>query len=65
MARLSLIICTRNRAEQLHRCLNAIQRSDVSSHDAEVIVVDNGSTDATEKVFTISHKIQDLHPALF
>lgn len=44
----SVIICTKNRAQDLRQTLNALaQLPDMSSSDIEVIVVDNGSTDAT------------------
>ena len=43
----SLIVCTRNRAPALGRCLDAIARADHQSVEAELIVVDNGSTDGT------------------
>ena len=46
---LSLIICTRNRCEQLVPCLEAIQRIEFE-RPWELIVVDNGSDDATALV---------------
>lgn len=46
---ISLIVCTRNRARQLARCLDAMRK--VSFDGAwEVVVVDNGSTDDTAAV---------------
>jgi glycosyltransferase involved in cell wall biosynthesis len=42
----SVVICTRNRADSLERCLRSLE-SDDSTTPAEVIVVDNGSTDET------------------
>jgi len=45
----SLIICTRNRAQQLTRCLDSVRRI-TSSIDWELIMVDNGSTDETSDV---------------
>jgi len=42
----SVVICTRNRAESLARCLRSLEL-DESTTPAEVIVVDNGSTDET------------------
>lgn len=46
---ISLIICTRNRSEPLRRCLAAVARV---THAApwELVVVDNGSLDATAAV---------------
>jgi len=46
---LSLVICTRNRAEQLRACLAAVAAIK-SSRPWEVIVVDNGSSDRTQAV---------------
>jgi GT2 family glycosyltransferase len=39
----SVVICTRNRPEELARCLASFKRQTV--HPREIIVVDNGSTD--------------------
>ncbi len=47
----SIIVCTRNRAEKLSRTLQAIQMLAIpAGADFEVIVVDNGSTDRTAEV---------------
>jgi len=46
---LSLIICTRNRCAQLVRCLESIRRLEFE-RPWELIIVDNGSTDATSAV---------------
>lgn len=45
----SLIVCTRNRAESLMRCLDSMAQAiaEVAPVEAEILVVDNGSTDAT------------------
>lgn len=50
---LSLIICTRNRARQLTRCLEAVDRME-KPVGFELIVVDNGSTDETARVINDS-----------
>jgi glycosyltransferase involved in cell wall biosynthesis len=47
--RISLIVCTRNRADQLRRCLDHLAALDYP-HDWELVIVDNGSTDATTKI---------------
>lgn len=46
---ISLIICTRNRAEGLKRTLESVSRLR-SRHSWELVVVDNGSTDHTRDV---------------
>ncbi len=48
MMRLSVIICTRDRPEEIARCLPTVLASDYPQF--EVIVVDQSSTDASEKV---------------
>ncbi|MGH7215022.1 MAG: glycosyltransferase family 2 protein, partial [Tepidisphaeraceae bacterium] len=49
--RVSIIICTYNRAESLSRTLDALSAVQVpATLRAEVIVVDNGSTDATPAI---------------
>lgn len=47
--KISLIICTRNRAEQLRRCLASVERL-TCRHTWELIIVDNGSSDGTAGV---------------
>ena len=47
---MSLIICTRDRAAQLKECLEEIAAAAPPPCAMEVIVVDNGSTDATPAV---------------
>ena len=44
----SAIICTRDRADDLARCLPTVLANDYP--DFEVIVVDQSSTDATQRV---------------
>lgn len=46
----TVIIPTRDRAELLRKCLEALARQSLSSDLFEVIVIDNGSTDTTRKV---------------
>lgn len=49
--RLSIIVCTRNRAQLLPLCLESLVRQrDVAEGDYEILVVDNGSTDKTRQV---------------
>src|SRR5687768_10321857 len=48
--KVSVIIPTRNRAPLLQRCLRSLTRQTVPAGDFEVLVLDNGSTDATATV---------------
>lgn len=52
--RLSIIVCTKNRAKSLERTLRSL-RDDPSVTPAEVLVVDNGSTDDTPAVVQAAH----------
>ena len=48
---ISIIICTRNRAERLRSTLQSISKATVPQHwTVELLVVDNGSTDGTQAV---------------
>jgi len=49
----SLLICTRNRAPALKGALDSVSQAAAHARDVafELIVVDNGSTDQTQKVF--------------
>jgi glycosyltransferase involved in cell wall biosynthesis len=49
MMKVSLIICSRNRARSLADTLAWLERSDIRDHHAEVVLVDNGSSDGTGK----------------
>jgi GT2 family glycosyltransferase/glycosyltransferase involved in cell wall biosynthesis len=44
---LSVIVCTRNRVDEIAECVASCLALDLAGNDAELIVVDNGSTDAT------------------
>lgn len=50
--RVSIIVCTRNRADSLVETLNSIRTAAIASPDVgiELVVVDNGSTDGTADV---------------
>jgi glycosyltransferase involved in cell wall biosynthesis len=52
--KLSIIVCTRNRAYAIPACLNSIQAAILNAAplDAEIVVVDNGSTDDTPAILT-------------
>jgi glycosyltransferase involved in cell wall biosynthesis len=49
MPQVSIIVCTRNRADVLPACLKSIEAAVAASPaiETELIVVDNGSTDST------------------
>jgi glycosyltransferase involved in cell wall biosynthesis len=47
---LSVVVATRNRAPTLRRCLDALAAQDFRALSAELVVVDNASTDATPQV---------------
>lgn len=47
---LSVIICTRNRADEIVNCLPEMAKQAREFSDVEVIIVDNGSIDNTEEV---------------
>ncbi len=58
--KLSVIICTRNRAHALTHCLDAtLQALAIAGVEAECLVVDNGSSDNTQAVVT---KYAASHP---
>ena len=47
-SKLSVVICTYNRAKRLDKCLTALEKQTFANF--EVIIVDGGSTDETEKI---------------
>lgn len=47
---LSVIICTRNRAQRLHKTLESLLAQEPPPRGLEIVVVDNGSTDETSDV---------------
>jgi glycosyltransferase involved in cell wall biosynthesis len=49
-APIALIICTRDRAARLERCLERLPQEEIQELNAEVVVVDNGSEDETPVV---------------
>lgn len=51
MPRATVIVCTHNRAEVLRDCLLALARLQPPAGGAEILLVDNASTDATAEVF--------------
>jgi glucosyl-dolichyl phosphate glucuronosyltransferase len=56
MSDISVIICTRNRADSLRRTLEAFGRIRIpDGWEVELVVVDNGSTDNTQAVVKSTH----------
>lgn len=52
---ISILICTRNRAQHLHETLCSVSQLAIPEHlDPELLVVDNGSTDSTADVLSDS-----------
>jgi glycosyltransferase involved in cell wall biosynthesis len=47
---ISLIICTRNRADQLTRCLEYVDALEQPPGNSELVLVDNGSTDISPAI---------------
>ncbi len=47
---LSVIVCTRNRADELVKCLQELKEQTKGIEGVEIIIVDNGSTDHTKEV---------------
>ena len=45
--KVSIIICSRNRAAQLGKCLDSIREDEMLATAAELVLIDNGSTDGT------------------
>lgn len=56
----TLIICTRNRAQSLGRCLESVSKM-IAPFPWELIIVDNGSSDNTSDVVFKFKKTHDLH----
>lgn len=47
---ISVLMSTRNRAQRLRDTLEHFQRLSIANHDWEIVVVDNGSSDETQRV---------------
>jgi len=48
--KLSLVICSRNRAKQLKKCIESINSNEMLEAKGELILVNNNSTDDTENI---------------
>lgn len=64
--RLSVLICTRNRAHAISGCLNSVAAAFARAAplEAEIVVVDNGSTDGTAAVLQAWAEASGLHVQL-
>src|SRR5205809_1380614 len=47
---ISIVVCTQNRAEMLRGALASLYDLDADGFSYEIVVIDNGSTDATPEV---------------
>lgn len=61
MNSISLIICTRNRCAQLAKSLDSLGRMTLPDNLIEVVIVDNGSSDATRDVVNRFNAMAKLH----
>ncbi len=59
--KISVVICTRNRAAALHECLSSL--SNINDENFEIIVVDNASDDATKKIAQQFSKVKYVFEA--
>ena len=59
----SIIICSRNRAAQLGTCLDSIHEDEMVATEAELVLVDNGSTDDTHQIMK-AHADRVRYPVL-
>ena len=59
----SIIICSRNRATQLGRCLDSIREDEMLAAGAELVLIDNGSTDDTRQIMS-AHADRARYPVL-
>ena len=59
----SIIICSRNRAAQLGTCLDSIREDEMLATAAELVLIDNGSTDETCQIME-QHADQARYPVL-
>jgi glycosyltransferase involved in cell wall biosynthesis len=59
--RLTVVICTRNRAAHLEKCVEALLHQSVSEDAFDILIVDNASTDSTPELATAW---SDAHPQI-
>ena len=61
--KVSIIICSRNRAAQLEKCLDSIHEDEMLATAAELVLIDNGSTDDTHQIME-AHADRARYPVL-
>jgi len=61
--KVSIIICSRNRAAQLGKCLDSIREDEMLATAAELVLIDNGSTDETRQTME-RHADRARYPVL-
>jgi glycosyltransferase involved in cell wall biosynthesis len=60
-ADITVVICTRNRAESLRQTLDCLIRADRTGLNCEVVVVDNGGADHTAEVARAAREALPVH----
>ncbi len=50
MTKISIVICTYNRELYLPKCFEHLEKQNCSSKDFEIVIINNNSTDSTEKI---------------
>ncbi len=50
--RVTVVVCTHNRAERLGPCLESLAAQQLPAQDLEIVLIDDGSTDSTPEVCT-------------
>jgi glycosyltransferase involved in cell wall biosynthesis len=58
---ISIVVCTQNRAAMLRGALASLYDLDADGCNYEIVVVDNGSTDGTQKVIAAA-AAESKHP---
>ena len=61
--KVSIIICSRNRAAQLEKCLDSIREDEMLATAAELVLIDNGSMDDTNQIME-AHADRARYPVL-
>lgn len=62
---ISLLICTHNRADQLRRFLDNLPAADIRALNAQIVLVDNASSDATPQILDAFQQTADFAVEIF